>query len=56
MAGVAVAPVAFASVFAADVEALGMGLMGLFLAVAAGITAYGLLAAQAVRAGVWGTR
>jgi len=37
-------------------EVLGMGLAGHFLAVAAGITAYGVLAAQAVRPGVWAAR
>ncbi len=37
-------------------EGLGMGLAGHFLAVAAGITAYGVFAAQAVRTGVWRAR
>jgi Na+-driven multidrug efflux pump len=35
-------------------DALGMGMAGQFLAVALGITAYGVLAAVAVRPGVWG--
>jgi Na+-driven multidrug efflux pump len=35
---------------------LGWGMPGQFLAVALGITAYGVLAAAAVRPGVWGPR
>jgi Na+-driven multidrug efflux pump len=35
-------------------DMLGMGMPGQFLAVALGITAYGVLAAVAVRPGVWG--
>jgi Na+-driven multidrug efflux pump len=35
-------------------DALGLGMTGQFLAVALGITAYGVLAAAAVRPGVWG--
>lgn len=35
-------------------DALGLGMAGQFLAVALGITAYGVLAAAAVRPGVWG--
>jgi hypothetical protein len=34
-------------------DALGWGMQGQFLAVALGITAYGALAAAAVRPGVW---
>jgi hypothetical protein len=37
-------------------DVLGFGLAGQFLAVACGITAYGLIAASAVRPGVWGAR
>ena len=32
---------------------VGLGLMGQFIAVALGITAYGLICALAVRPGVW---
>ena len=37
-------------------DLLGLGLTGQFVAVALGITAYGVLCASAVRAGVWGPR
>jgi Na+-driven multidrug efflux pump len=37
-------------------DVLGLGMDGQFLAVALGVTAYGVLAAVAVRASVWGPR
>ncbi len=52
MAGVARLSIAVAGGWLLG-EAFGLGLLGHFLAVAVGITAYGALAASAVRPGVW---